>query len=196
MACVALWSELQNHESIEVFTGTLHFFDVLYPKIWRIFQVMVEDQPDFPTVLKLFNEWLVKENLLPCENAEKPESKTQTSAQTDDGIPQAKFAFVTCGDWDLKKMLPAQLKQHNLPIDSHFKSWINIKKSFHTKIGTFPRGMMVMLASLDIGRIFVSVVIRVDPARRRMQFLQLYHWAVSNTHTANVSFVIFGCNTA
>lgn len=40
------------------------------------------------------------------------------------------FAFVTCGDWDLKTALPAQLKHLGLQSLPCFGKWINIKKVF------------------------------------------------------------------
>lgn len=35
--------------------------------------------------------------------------------------------FVTCGNWDLQKMLPMDCKRHDLKIPSIYKQWINIK---------------------------------------------------------------------
>ena len=44
--------------------------------------------------------------------------------------PDATFAFVTCGDWDLKTMLPLQLSHSKLDASDVlpiFSKWINIK---------------------------------------------------------------------
>ena len=38
------------------------------------------------------------------------------------------FIFLTCGDWDLKKMLPSQCDYLNLNCQNYFKKWINLKK--------------------------------------------------------------------
>lgn len=70
------------------------------------------------------------------------------------------LAFVTCGDWDLKTMLPQQLglsfaddatKKHET---EHvlFKRWINIKRSFHSVYGgkRRPSGLISMLKALAI----------------------------------------------
>jgi len=65
---------------------------------------MVDDEASLKEVLKDFHLWLGEEGLL-------------------DG----KFAFVTCGDWDLLRMLPSQLSHLDLPVPDYFKSWINIK---------------------------------------------------------------------
>ena len=40
------------------------------------------------------------------------------------------FIFVTCGDWDLLKMLPAQASYCNMKIPAYFKKWVNIKIPF------------------------------------------------------------------
>jgi len=37
---------------------------------------------------------------------------------------------VTCGDWDLKSMLPRQCKQCNIPVPTWTTSFINIKRTF------------------------------------------------------------------
>jgi len=65
----------------------------------------------------------------------------------------ATFAFLTCGDWDLKTMLPIQLSLSKMDdtslssIDtSHFQRWINIKTAFgkHYNMKR-PGGMASML---------------------------------------------------
>ena len=65
---------------------------------------MVQDEAPLSVVLGDFHQWLISENLL-----------------------NKKFAFVTCGDWDLKTLLPRQCIHTGLGIPAYFKSWINIK---------------------------------------------------------------------
>ena len=36
--------------------------------------------------------------------------------------------FVTCGDWDFKKMLPLQCELEMIPVPSYFRHWTNLKK--------------------------------------------------------------------
>lgn len=59
------------------------------------------------------------------------------------------FTFLTCGEWDLKKMLPSQCKYFNINYPNYLKEWINIKKSFCDVTGTFPKGMPTMLEHLS-----------------------------------------------
>jgi inhibitor of KinA sporulation pathway (predicted exonuclease) len=76
-----------------------------------------------------------------------------------------KFAFVTCGDWDLGRMLPNQcklMKRHynqTISIPSYFKRWINIKvpckQYFKSRDGRVMRqpeyyGMVGMLEALGL----------------------------------------------
>ena len=68
---------------------------------------MVDRESTLDQVLKDFNEWLKAQGLL-------------------DG--QKKFAFVTCGDWDLRYMLPHHCHHKGLSVADYFKSWINIKQ--------------------------------------------------------------------
>lgn len=65
---------------------------------------MVEEEEPLEMVLADFHQWLTRENLL-----------------------KQKFAFVTCGDWDLRQLLPRQCLHTGLNIPAYFKSWINIK---------------------------------------------------------------------
>ena len=79
------------------------------------------------------------------------------------------YSFVTCGDWDLKTMLPQQLRQVNAGhgLDEHgevtapYNQWINLKIPFIThvlgieiprKIKVGIRGMLKQLELELIGR--------------------------------------------
>lgn len=65
---------------------------------------MVEDEAPLKAVLKDFHQWLITENVL-----------------------EQRFAFVTCGDWDLRQLLPRQCFHTGQGVPAYFKSWINIK---------------------------------------------------------------------
>jgi inhibitor of KinA sporulation pathway (predicted exonuclease) len=60
------------------------------------------------------------------------------------------FAFVTCGDWDLKRCLPSQLDYLKLPAPKCYTQWINIKRSFKDVYHFNPRGMVGMLDHLKL----------------------------------------------
>lgn len=94
-----------------------------------IIQSMVDDQPHIEEVLEKFDKWLEDNGLLKPEN---------------------KFIFVTCGDWDLKTMLPSQLQYFSLNTKPYFNSWINIKKPYNNLTTQYPSGMMAMLHKLNI----------------------------------------------
>lgn len=57
------------------------------------------------------------------------------------------FTFATCGDWDLKTMLPLQASVASLDVPSCFKSWCNVKVAYKNATGTAVRGMPDMLAA-------------------------------------------------
>ncbi|XP_071840804.1 ERI1 exoribonuclease 3-like isoform X2 [Apostichopus japonicus] len=90
---------------------------------------MVAGKPHLPDVLEMFHDWMQKEDLLSNET---------------------KSIFVTCGDWDLKTMLPGQCDYCKLPIKPYFNQWINIKKPFARVTGEYPKSMMAMLERLDL----------------------------------------------
>lgn len=58
--------------------------------------------------------------------------------------------FVTCGDWDLLRMLPTQLKREAIKTNNYFKKWINIKHSFTDHYKTKAYGMTGMLEYLKL----------------------------------------------
>ncbi len=63
------------------------------------------------------------------------------------------YAFVTCGDWDLKTMLPAQLSACDPPLDfapHPYRRWINVKKPFKAWRGGRSAGMPQMLRALGL----------------------------------------------
>ncbi|XP_048758195.1 ERI1 exoribonuclease 3-like [Ostrea edulis] len=93
-------------------------------------QSQVDGQPHLTDILnKLFPTWMKEQGLLDPDNTS---------------------IFVTCGDWDLKKMLPSQCSHLKLQRNDHFRKWINIKQAFSDVTSQYPRGMMDMLRKLDI----------------------------------------------
>jgi RNA:NAD 2'-phosphotransferase (TPT1/KptA family)/inhibitor of KinA sporulation pathway (predicted exonuclease) len=61
-----------------------------------------------------------------------------------------RFAFVTCGDWDLKTMLPRQCKLIRRAVPAYARSWINIKHSFQKQYKVKAGGMAGMLRHLKM----------------------------------------------
>jgi len=68
------------------------------------FQETADNGKPFPEVLKLYNEWYEKE------------------------VGTEKSLVVTCGDWDLKTMLPSQCRLDKLKLPPHCFQWHNIKE--------------------------------------------------------------------
>ncbi|VDP11308.1 unnamed protein product [Heligmosomoides polygyrus] len=87
-----------------------------------ILQEMVDNQPTIDEALVSFDEWMRKE-----------------------GVLDSKFAFVTCGDWDLGVMLPSESENKRIQIQSYFNNWINVKKSYCEHSGSFARGLRDLL---------------------------------------------------
>lgn len=71
--------------------------------------------------------------------------------QLDDpgGTPKS-CLLVTCGDWDLKKMLPCQCSLSSSHIPHRFKQWLNIKELFRKATGRPGAGMPSMLQNLGL----------------------------------------------
>uniref|UniRef100_A0A0R3VU45 Exonuclease domain-containing protein n=1 Tax=Taenia asiatica TaxID=60517 RepID=A0A0R3VU45_TAEAS len=78
-------------------------------RLTGIIQDMVDSQPTFPTIMKEFEDWV---------NSHFPTDKEKVA-----------FAFVTCGDWDLRFMLPHQASLSNCQVPPYCRRWINVKKA-------------------------------------------------------------------
>ncbi|XP_014468220.1 PREDICTED: ERI1 exoribonuclease 3 [Dinoponera quadriceps] len=94
-----------------------------------IMQDMVENQPSFPDVFSRFCEWLAKRGYF-------DESDKST--------------FVTCGNWDLKVMLPNQCNLDDIALPDQFKQWIDLKHTFSEFVMYYPRSLQDMLARLNL----------------------------------------------
>ncbi|XP_043268335.1 ERI1 exoribonuclease 3 [Venturia canescens] len=94
-----------------------------------IMQEMVDKQPYFPEVFHEFQNWLEQKGFLDEQNPS---------------------ALVTCGDWDLRVMLPNQCTLDHLEIPKYCEQWINLKKSFCEATNYYPRSLVDMLLRLDI----------------------------------------------
>ncbi|RXM97593.1 ERI1 exoribonuclease 3 [Acipenser ruthenus] len=95
-----------------------------------IIQSMVEGQPTLQQALQMVAEWMDKENLL---------------------NPDVSSVFVTCGDWDLKTMLPGQCQHLGLQAPDYFKQWINLKKAYSFAMGSWPKsGLPAMQEGLSL----------------------------------------------
>jgi len=91
-----------------------------------ISQDQINGQPDLKQTLKSFDEWISNKCV------------------------QGKFIFITCGDWDLKKMLPGQAEYFKLSLPDYFNEWINIKFAFKEVTGCKAFSLSDMLEKLGL----------------------------------------------
>jgi len=94
-----------------------------------IMQETVDDQPHFADVFPKFCEWLTKGGYF---------DKSEKSS------------FVTCGNWDLKTMLPSQCDLDGITLPDQFKQWIDLKCTFCESTGYYPKSLKDMLARLNL----------------------------------------------
>lgn len=94
-----------------------------------IMQEMLNDQPCFPDVFSRFREWLTKGRYFDATD---------------------KSAFVMCGNWDLKVMLPNQCDLDGIELPEQFKQWIDLKQTFCESTGYYPRSLKDMLVRLNL----------------------------------------------
>jgi len=58
--------------------------------------------------------------------------------------------IVTCGDWDLRSMLPRQCALTGTHVPERFRKWLNIKNLFHVAMKRPGKGMLDMLNGLGL----------------------------------------------
>lgn len=90
-----------------------------------ITQKIVDVAQTFPRCYERYTEWL---------------------SQYDD------YIIVTCGDWDLRLMLPAQCKLSGRKVIPGMKKWINIQDTFREKYG-INGGLKSMLKYLNLDHV-------------------------------------------
>lgn len=61
--------------------------------------------------------------------------------------------LITCGDWDLRHMLPRQCELSKVECGEQYAQWVNVKKSWQRATRVFPKGMMPMLQQAGITHI-------------------------------------------
>lgn len=98
-----------------------------------ITQAMTSAGSSLRDVLKRHRAWLLKHGLSLSE-----------------GDGGKSFAYVTCGDWDLRSCLPKQLKYHGAKMDSYLTKYINIKSVFFDVTGKSGKSMAHMLKVMDM----------------------------------------------
>ena len=127
-------------------------------QITGITNEMVTNQQNLEHVLKLCNDWL--NNLT---------------------FNLSNSVFVTCGNWDLMKMLPSETRRLGIDYNSCLKRWINVKDLFHScilahkdrknmKIGM--KGMLNKLGLDLIGRHHSGIDDTQNIARLLLKVLQ------------------------
>ncbi len=65
-------------------------------------------------------------------------------------LPNSKFIFATCGNWDLNIQLPREIKNKSLKPNNYYNTFINVKNEFEYFYKTKTFGMSGMLKFLNI----------------------------------------------
>ncbi|XP_055442068.1 ERI1 exoribonuclease 3 isoform X2 [Bubalus kerabau] len=160
-----------NGRTMEI-ESTFHMYvqPVVHPQLTPfcteltgIIQAMVDGQPSLQQVLELLQE--VRPARLPhcslpldalCLSGVRRLHWRVDEWMAKEGLldPNVKSIFVTCGDWDLKVMLPGQCQYLGLPVADYFKQWINLKKAYSFAMGCWPKnGLLDMNKGLSLQHI-------------------------------------------
>ena len=106
-------------------------------ELTSITQAQVDAAPPFPEVFAAHQDWLASHDL-PTAGGDLP------------------YVIVTCGDWDLLTMLPAQLAALDPPatfVPTPYRQWLNVKvpfKAWHRKQARAGMARMLDLLGIEL----------------------------------------------
>eukprot|EP00056_Hartaetosiga_gracilis_P011311 m.170150 g.170150 ORF g.170150 m.170150 type:complete len:260 (-) comp13487_c0_seq12:29-808(-) len=130
--------EIQRFCTPQYINGEGHALTTFCKNLTGITQQQVDDGEDFPSVLKEYSAWLDRHRqTFATSNGDGKESE---------GTEKEDVVFVTCGNWDLKSMLPQECERWGLKVPGVFKRFINIKQWVGKALGKRVRGMPSMLS--------------------------------------------------
>lgn len=110
----------------------------LTPFCQELTGIMQPTVDDADTVEKVFSNWMdwMKSEDLIDDNLEKKQD----------------FAFASCGNFDIHTLSPELISFFNMDGDLpiYFKEWINVKRTFVSHKNVWPKGLLNMLALLNL----------------------------------------------
>src|SRR5690606_17577252 len=106
-------------------------------------QETVDQGKSLKETLQMVHQWLQQNGLISEKDIFRLDSNMRITYLK-------KFAFVTCGDWDLNIMLPKQCKRENIVVPEYFKKYVNIKHVFTNFMRKKAYGMPTMLKELNL----------------------------------------------
>ncbi|XP_010904894.2 uncharacterized exonuclease domain-containing protein At3g15140 isoform X2 [Elaeis guineensis] len=127
---------------------TMEFIDAFH-RIWHDTAIPFKD------VLQEFEVWMTNHHLW----------------EKDQGGSLHRAAFVTCGNWDLKTMIPKQCKISKIKMPLYFMEWINLKDIYLNFYKRTATGMMTMMRQLEIP-VWGSHHLGIDDAKNIARVLQ------------------------
>lgn len=143
------WNGSDNHEIIEFPSVMLKWDD----DIAEVGRIQIYVKPKTNPIVSEFCETLtgITQEVVDGGVDLKTAIKTHTQWMLE-FAPLSQITIVTCGNWDLKTMLPMDLKNIGLKVDSIYSKWINIKAIFTdiTKKNGCPMTGMLKYFNLDI----------------------------------------------
>ena len=125
-------------DEVQIFVRPVHHatLSAFCTKLTGIEQADVAGAPVFHDAVREYNGWLVRHGMT-------------------EKLLDGTAVIVTCGDWDLRTMLPAQCRLSRCRVPRYLRSWSNVKNLFKMHVATQRRrscgcGMVAVLQYLDV----------------------------------------------
>jgi ERI1 exoribonuclease 3 len=91
-------------------------------------------EPSLQKCMEAYHEWMMQQGFI----------------KNDTEYGDKSFAFVTCGDWDLKTMIRGQCKREGIKLPFYFDKWCNLKHAYQEFYHEQAFGMSNMLEKLGL----------------------------------------------
>lgn len=137
------WKDTNNHEIIEFPSVLLRWENDKIEEVGRIQQYV---KPKTNPVVSAFCEDLTGISQKTVDEGIELKSAIKTHSQWLQGFAQHdEITIVTCGHWDLKTMLPMDLKNIRMKAEPIYTRYVNLKDLFKTVTRTRAPPMTAML---------------------------------------------------
>lgn len=109
---------------------------------WGLADKWFSSAISFADTLVQFQEWMAEHKLIASASTSTPADGSSEDTYS--------FAFVTCGNWDIKTQIPKQCSYSGVPVPEYFHQWVNLKDVYLNFYAHRALGMAEMLNGLSI----------------------------------------------
>lgn len=147
------WVEERNDEKREI----IEFPSILYRVDWKNNITLIGEFAKYvkPVLHPILSDFCTGLTGITQETVDNADTFAVVYAQhylwLTEMVPKGeRLVFITCGKWDLRDMLPIEIKRYGLELHHCYTKYCDLKDEFTKKFGVSCGGMLNMLKKLKI----------------------------------------------